>query len=121
MMTQASRTNSTGLAAAGSNRLVRLLGGWSRSATGSLHDQLAEQMRNLISSGAITSGSRMPSERVLATALNISRNTVGKAFDALRGEGLVTSRQGDGTYATGSSRPALTRGDDRLESFVSAG
>jgi DNA-binding transcriptional MocR family regulator len=120
MVTQGSRTNSSGLAGMGSKQLVRLLGAWTRGGEGSLHTQLAEQLRHLISTGAIPSSSRLPSERSLAVALDISRNTVAKAFDALRGEGLIASRQGDGSYTAGGVRHATSRGDDRLESFVSS-
>jgi DNA-binding transcriptional MocR family regulator len=60
----------------------------------------------------------LPSERSLAAALDISRNTVAKAFDELRGDGLISSRQGDGTYVSVGNRILSPRGDDRLKSFV---
>ena len=102
----------------GANRLVRFLGDWTHGS-GTLHDQLANQVRHLIGTGAISSGTRLPSERSLAIALNVSRNTVAKAFDALRGDGLISSRQGDGTYVSAGRRHIMPRGDDRLQSFVS--
>lgn len=103
----------------GSNRLARLLGEWS-TGSGALHDQLAAEVRRLIVSGALASGTRLPSERSLSVALGISRNTVSKAFDALRAEGRLASRRGDGTYVSVSRRSTPLRGDDRLLSFVSA-
>lgn len=102
----------------GANRLVRFLGDWTRDS-GTLHDQLANQVRHLIGTGAIASGTRLPSERSLAIALSVSRNTVAKAFEALRGDGLISSRRGDGTYVSAGRRHAMPRGDDRLQSFVS--
>ncbi len=42
----------------------------------------------------------MPSERSLAQALAVSRATVVAAYDVLRGEGLLTSRQGSGTWVS---------------------
>lgn len=102
----------------GANRLVRFLGDWTHGG-GTLHDQLANQVRHLIGTGVISSGTRLPSERSLAIALNVSRNTVATAFDALRGDGLVSSRQGDGTYVSAGRRHAMPRGDNRLQSFVS--
>lgn len=108
--------NAFRLAAVGANRLLRLLGDWQRGE-GSLHDELAAQLRALIRSGALPSGSRLPSERSLGAALSVSRNTVTKALDALRSEGLLSSRQGDGTYVTVSRKPSQSRGGDRLRSF----
>jgi DNA-binding transcriptional MocR family regulator len=118
MTLERASANSFRLAAIGASRLVRLLGDWARG-DGPLHEQLAAQLRQLIRSGAMTSGTRLPSERSLGLALNLSRNTVTKSLDLLRGEGLLSSRQGDGTYVTVSRRHnGSTRGDDRLRSFV---
>jgi len=101
----------------GANRLVRHLGDWA-GAGGSLHTQLADHLVNLVATGALPSGTRLPSERSLATALSISRNTVAKAFDELRGQGVIISRQGDGTYVSASTRQSWPSGDDRLKSFA---
>jgi DNA-binding transcriptional MocR family regulator len=60
----------------------------------------------------------MPSERALGTALGVSRNTVAKAFDELRGDGMLTSRQGDGTYVSVGRRHLAPLSEDRLRSFV---
>lgn len=112
--------NSFRLVAIGASRLARLLGDWS-GGSGPLHEQLAAQLRHLVSTGALANGTRLPSERSLGAALNLSRNTVTKALDLLRGDGLLSSRQGDGTYVTVSRRTGSpARGDDRLRSFVSA-
>jgi len=73
----------------------------------------------LIVSGTLASGTRLPSERSLSISLGISRNTVSKAFDALRSEGRLASRRGDGTYVSVSRRSTPLRGDDRLRSFMS--
>jgi DNA-binding transcriptional MocR family regulator len=55
----------------------------------------------------------LPSERELATALQISRATVTAAYDSLRGDGFLASRTGSGSFVTvpvGSTvRPSLTR------------
>lgn len=119
MTTETASANSFRLAAIGANRLVRLLGDWAHG-DGPLHEQLASQIRQLVRAGAITSGTRLPSERSLGMALNLSRNTVTKSLDLLRGEGLLVSRQGDGTYVMVSRRHlGPVRGDDRLRSFVS--
>jgi DNA-binding transcriptional MocR family regulator len=79
---------------------------------------LTGRLRALVWSGQLPAGTRLPSERILAGALNVSRNTVGAAFDELRGEGIFASRRGDGTYVSLAGRHTLIRGDDRLRSFL---
>ncbi len=116
MRIQLPGANSFGLTSLGSSHLVRLLGDWSGSGE-TLHGQLRDRLHNLMINGAISSGTRLPSERSLAVALDVSRNTVAKAFDALKGDGLLVTRQGDGTYVSVSQRHKPSLGDDRLRSF----
>ncbi|WP_410793137.1 PLP-dependent aminotransferase family protein [Kribbella sp. C-35] len=99
--------------------MVRLMGQWG-SGEGALHTQLASQLRMLVVSGRLAAGVRLPSERLLAEALNVSRNTVGAAFDELRGDGILTSRRGDGTYVSSARQFLGVRGDDRFESFLAS-
>jgi DNA-binding transcriptional MocR family regulator len=103
----------------GRNRLARMLDGWAHG-DGTLHAQLTDQLRQLVRSGALPAGTKLPSERIVADALNVSRNTVGAAFDRLRSEGVLASRRGDGTYVSFAGQHTLARGDDRLRSFMSA-
>jgi DNA-binding transcriptional MocR family regulator len=118
MSRTAARANSRLVAAAvGRNQLARMLDGWMR-AEGTLQERLTHRLRQLVRSGALPAGTRLPSERTVADALNVSRNTVGAAFDRLRGEGLFSSRRGDGTYVSLAGRHTIARGDDRLRSFV---
>jgi DNA-binding transcriptional MocR family regulator len=109
--------NAVQLVAIGANRLLRLLGDW-RRGEGAMHEELAAQIRMLIRTGALPSGSRLPSERALGNALSVSRNTVTNALSELRAEGLLSSRQGDGTYVSVSRKPHANRGNDRLRSFL---
>jgi GntR family transcriptional regulator/MocR family aminotransferase len=51
-----------------------------------------------ILSGALASGTRLPSTRLLASQLKISRNSVSHAYDQLLSEGYLESRVGSGTY-----------------------
>ena len=117
MSTSYSSANSFRLATIGANRLARLLGDWTTGER-ALHLQLAANMRQLIATGALTSGTRLPSERSLGVALGVSRNTVTKSFDLLRGEGVLSSRQGDGTYVSTARTSHSVRADDRLRSFT---
>src|ERR1700760_3357718 len=112
------RANSRPVAAViGRHQLARLLEGWV-AGDGALHTRLTGRLRSLVWSGLLPAGTRLPSERILADALNVSRNTVGAAFDELRADGVFSSRRGDGTYVSLAGRHTLSRGDDRLRSFL---
>jgi len=73
-----------------------VLGNWT-AGRGPLHHKLADALRRAIRSGDLPAGARLPAERVLAAQLAVSRSTVVVAFDRLRSEGLLVSRQGSGT------------------------
>ena len=63
-----------------------------------VHENIAEQLRELITKGEFAPGKRLPSERKLAEVFSVSRHGVREALRKLEEQGLVFSRQGDGTY-----------------------
>ena len=65
--------------------------------------QLFEALCNLIASGDLPPGSRLPASRVLARTLGVSRNTVLAAYEALAFQGLITGRIGSGTRISAQS------------------
>ncbi len=65
-----------------------------------------ERIRELIGSGGLPPGARLPSEAELAVQLGASRNTVREAVRALVTARVLDVRRGDGTYVT-SLRPEL--------------
>ena len=79
------------------NRIQSQLGQWS-SRQGPLYRRLADALRAGIERGEIEVGTRLPPERVLARELAVSRTTVVQAYDVLRGEEWLDSRQGSGTW-----------------------
>jgi GntR family transcriptional regulator / MocR family aminotransferase len=62
--------------------------------------QLYVHLRDLMLSGAIAAGARLPASRTLARDLGVSRTTVIDAFERLIAEGLVESRVGAGTFVS---------------------
>jgi len=82
-----------------------MLEGWASTGHGSLPRRLAHGLRLLIDSGVLPGGWHLPPERALAGQLAVGRTTVTQALDELRGEGLLTSIQGSGTYVVGPSTP----------------
>lgn len=91
------------------DELVGLLGAWS-SGDGALYRRLADSLHALIDEGSLAPGARLPSERVLATALRVSRTTVVSAYDLLRSEGVFDSRQGSGTRVSSTVAPVRADG-----------
>jgi len=63
-----------------------------------LYQQVADSIRKQIQSGAMPAGSRLPSEKLLAQQLGVSRPTVREAMIALEIAGLVEIRTGSGSY-----------------------
>ena len=74
-----------------------------------VHDILVERFRSLIRGGVLKSGERLPSERLLAEQLQVSRSSVREAIRSLELQGLVVSKRGSGTFIE----------TDNLESIVS--
>jgi len=60
--------------------------------------QLRESLRGLITTGVLSPGERMPTERAIADSLDISRITVRRATSDLAKAGLLVRRHGSGTY-----------------------
>lgn len=64
------------------------------------YETIAQFIREQIDAGRLGYGERVPSGRELAEQFGTARATVVHAMDILRGEGLVTARQGSGFFVT---------------------
>jgi len=74
-----------------------------------LHHQVYGRLREAILSGKLAVGSRLPSTRVLAADLDVSRNTILAAFAQLTAEGYLEGRVGSGTRVSTSLPDAMLR------------
>jgi DNA-binding transcriptional MocR family regulator len=81
------------------------LAGWT-GGEGPLYRRLAAAFRRAVERGELPAGSRLPPERDLARLLSVSRSTVVAAYEDLRREGWIRSRQGSGTWVRGVARRA---------------
>jgi len=63
-----------------------------------LSDQIFEQLRDSIYRGQLKPGEKLPPERELAAAFNVSRPSLRAAMDKLTHIGLIEQRQGQGTF-----------------------
>ena len=74
-----------------------------------IYAQIEEQVRLGIASGRLARGARLPTVRQLAAELGVHVNTVAHAYANLERAGVVTTRQGAGTFV------ALPAEDERLK------
>ena len=63
------------------------------------YPEIVAALRELIASGTVRPGDRMPSEHQLARRFGVSRPTAGRALRELEAAGLVQRRAGSGTFA----------------------
>jgi DNA-binding transcriptional MocR family regulator len=74
--------------------------GW-RDRPGPRYARLAAALLEAIDARTVSRGTRVPPERALAAVTGTSRGTVVACFDQLAEAGVLTRRQGAGTYVTG--------------------
>src|SRR5271168_1372099 len=74
-----------------------------------LGDLLYGQILERIVSGALKEGDKLPSENQICQAFGVSRPTVREALMRLHADGLVTTRQGSGTFVQKRPSDHLTR------------
>lgn len=77
----------------------------------SLSEAIAEQIGNLIASGTLKPGARLPTESELIKQFGVGRSTVREALKSLAMAGLIETRRRGGTYVTESYTGFL---NDRL-------
>ncbi len=63
-----------------------------------LYQAVQHRIQELIRTGEIRLGEKLPSERALAERFGVSRNSVREAIRGLTEKNTVRSRRGDGTY-----------------------
>ena len=67
------------------------------AATGTpIYRQLVDQTSQLVASGQLVAGERLPSVRAVAAELGVNPMTVSKAYSLLERDGLVVRRRGMG-------------------------
>lgn len=64
----------------------------------SLADAVVSQIEAMIVDGILKEGRKLPAERELAEAMNVSRPKLREALKSLEAAGLVTVRHGEGTF-----------------------
>lgn len=86
---------------------------------GTLINKVMAEIQGRIASRAALPGSRLPSVRLQAKALEVSVSTVVEAYERLAAEGVLVSRPGSGFYVAGHAAPlALTEMGPKLDREV---
>jgi len=78
--------------------------------------QVVNQVKHLVAAGRLEPGEEMPAIRVLAEKLVVNPNTIARAYLELERAGIVTKRQGLGTYI--SEMPLLISQREKLRALT---
>jgi GntR family transcriptional regulator/MocR family aminotransferase len=70
------------------------------SRRGELTGQIYRQLLDAVLDGRLRPGERLPPTRELARRLDVSRNTVGVAYELLAAEGVLVGRVGAGSFVS---------------------
>lgn len=79
-----------------------------------LYTQIKQAIRDMVESGQLRPGDRVPGERELAEQFRVSRMTARQALNELEAEGVVVRAQGKGTFV---ARPKIRQALVSLTSF----
>jgi len=81
-------------------QIVHVLLEWRRISmdTSKLHNKDVSYIKNEIVQGRLLPGSKLPTERELASSLSMSRNSIREGLRVLENIGIITPVQGSGNY-----------------------
>ena len=85
-----------------------------------IYEQVKDNFRQLIISGALPPDEKMPSVRELAASLTINPNTIQRAYRELETEGYICSVAGRGSYVCAQIPDDPARQDTLLQQFDAA-
>lgn len=76
-----------------------------RAAPLTLVESVMQTLRGRIAARALVPGARVPSIRMMADGLRVSKSTVVEAYERLVSEGTLVARRGSGFYVAGHAPP----------------
>jgi len=101
--------------------LSAIIGGLNEENSLPLYQQLQRGLRKAIELKLLAPEDALPPERDLAEEFQVSRITVRKALDGLVSEGLLTRRQGSGTYVASRVEKSFSKLSSFTEDMTSRG
>lgn len=63
-----------------------------------IYEEIISEIKSMINKGRLKSNDQLPTERELSEAFMVSRSSVREALRILESQGILESRQGNGTY-----------------------
>lgn len=92
----------------------------SNSSGRPIYEQITEQIKNMVMSGALKAGEALPSMRLLAKELRISVITTKRAYEELEREGFIVSYTGKGSFVAEQNMEMLREQQQReIEGLLS--
>jgi len=79
-----------------------------------IYEQVRDEMRKLIMSGAIAADEKLPSVRELAASLAINPNTIQRAYRELESMGVIYTVPGKGAFASPGDAATDARREELL-------
>jgi len=70
-----------------------------------IYEQIRKEIVRLVAAGALKPGAPLPSIRDLATEILVNPNTVARAYRELERDGLISTRQGSGSFISAGASP----------------
>lgn len=86
--------------------MLKALGDWDLLP---IYAKIAEAIREEINLGNLKPGDRIPTEEELCRIYNVSRGTIRKALHILEEDGIISRRQGIGSFVKSNSEKISTR------------
>ncbi|HHT16495.1 MAG TPA: GntR family transcriptional regulator [Papillibacter sp.] len=80
-----------------------------------IYEQIKDNLRKLIVSGAISAEEKLPSVREMATKLAINPNTIQRAYRELENEGYIYTVPGKGSFAALGSDMSRQRQEELFQ------
>lgn len=80
-----------------------------------IYEQVRDGLRQLLVTGAIQPGEKLPSVRQLASQLAINPNTIQKAYKDLETEGFIYSKRGKGSFVASINHNNQKRTEELLQ------
>ena len=85
-----------------------------------IYEQVRDALRQLILSGAIAPGEKLPSVRELAASLAINPNTIQRSYRELESLGLINTVPGKGAFAATDGAAAHRRTHELYQQLSAA-